>query len=364
MYHPFDITLIRHTARYPKLTAQDVIKLAFQNEFGGGHLIADPAESLARLKQEYTTIRHDFSEEIYEDIGNGLARVMLGAIDDKKYPLEELNDKFVRSATEHTGDKRSFRTKLGIALEAADRGLFDFMPCDLKRFLMSYSMAGYPTISHSEQYRAAYAPAYRVVIRPSNSVDVSVAADAIFSAAKVKTDRHPVIVAIDGRCTSGKSTLARVLAEKYGVPVLHMDDFFLRPEQRAPERFDVPGENIDHERFLAEVLTPLSRGEAFTYRPFVCADQSLGAPISFAPAEIVVVEGSYACHPALADHYAVRVFVDLSPEEQYDRLLAREGEDGMNAFIERWIPLEEKYFASIQPKKNADLRFELNGISR
>ena len=45
------------------------------------------------------------------------------------------------------------------------------------------------------------------------------------------------IVAIDGKCTSGKTTLAAGLAEIFDCNVLHMDDFFLRPEQRTPERF-------------------------------------------------------------------------------------------------------------------------------
>ena len=45
-----------------------------------------------------------------------------------------------------------------------------------------------------------------------------------------------VIVAIDGKCTSGKTTLASKLAEIYDCNVFHMDDFFLRPEQRTPER--------------------------------------------------------------------------------------------------------------------------------
>ena len=50
-----------------------------------------------------------------------------------------------------------------------------------------------------------------------------------------------------------------------------MDDFFLRPEQRTPERFSEPGGNVDRERFLSEVLLPLRQGEAVDYRRFDCA---------------------------------------------------------------------------------------------
>ena len=38
-----------------------------------------------------------------------------------------------------------------------------------------------------------------------------------------------VLVAIDGKCTSGKTTLASKLTEIYDCNVFHMDDFFLRP---------------------------------------------------------------------------------------------------------------------------------------
>ena len=61
------------------------------------------------------------------------------------------------------------------------------------------------------------------------------------------TQKDMVIVAIDGKCTSGKTTLASQLAEIYDCNVFHMDDFFLRPEQRTPERFAEDGGNVDNE---------------------------------------------------------------------------------------------------------------------
>ena len=79
-----------------------------------------------------------------------------------------------------------------------------------------------------------------------------------------------VVIAIDGVCGAGKTTLAAKLAEHYDCNVIPMDDFFLRPEQRTPARFAEPGGNIDYERFYEEVLLPLREGRAFFYRPFDC----------------------------------------------------------------------------------------------
>ena len=156
--------------------------------------------------------------------------------------------------------------------------------------------------------------------------------------------KERVIVAIDGRCASGKTTLAAEISKRLDCNVFHMDDFFLRPEQRSEERRNTAGENVDHERFLSEVLIPLSRGEAFSYRPFSCKTQTLLPPIEVTPKRISVVEGSYACHSSLFEYYDLRVFSNVSSAEQMARIVARNGKEGAERFASLWIPLEEKYF--------------------
>ena len=167
--------------------------------------------------------------------------------------------------------------------------------------------------------------------------------------------KERVLVAIDGRCGSGKSTLAARLAEAYGCPAIHMDDFFLRPEQRTPERLAVPGENIDHERFLAEVLLPLRQTGRCVYRPYRCATQTLGEAVEIALDALCIIEGSYACHPALAAHYDVRLFLTVDAEEQLRRIAQRGGEAAAAVFKEKWIPLEEAYFAAFDVAARCDL---------
>ena len=62
---------------------------------------------------------------------------------------------------------------------------------------------------------------------------------------RLPTNRGRVVVAIDGRCGSGKTTLAAALQKEFSCAVFHMDDFFLRPEQRTEERLAQPGGNAD-----------------------------------------------------------------------------------------------------------------------
>ena len=162
------------------------------------------------------------------------------------------------------------------------------------------------------------------------------------------------VVAIDGRCGAGKTTLAARLQAHYNCTVIPMDHFFLRPEQRTSERLAMPGENVDHERFMVEVLIPLSRGEAFAYRPFDCSKMALGMPMSINPKGLTIVEGSYSCHPSLWEHYDLRIFLTVDPEEQMRRITVRNGTYA-KVFQEKWIPLEERYFAAFDLASRCDL---------
>lgn len=166
-----------------------------------------------------------------------------------------------------------------------------------------------------------------------------------------------LLVAVDGRCASGKTTLAEELKNRLSCDVVHMDHFFLRPEQRSAERLAVPGENIDHERFLTEVLLPLYRGECVQYRPFDCKKQDFAEPIQVGEKRICIIEGTYSCHERLREYYDLRIFMSVEPDEQMRRIRARNGMDGAEMFRKRWIPLEEQYFETCRIADACDYCF-------
>ncbi len=168
-----------------------------------------------------------------------------------------------------------------------------------------------------------------------------------------------LIIAIDGGSGSGKTTMAEMLRDIYGCNVFHMDDFFLRPEQRTPERFAEAGGNVDRERFLDEVLIPLSNEQTVVYRPFDCSKMALGDEVQTEPTPLTVIEGAYSMHPALSGYYDLSVFLDISPELQRERILKRNGEEKAEAFFGRWIPLENKYFTETHIKSRCDMVFPL-----
>ena len=171
---------------------------------------------------------------------------------------------------------------------------------------------------------------------------------------RVYTERERVFVAIDGPCTSGKTTLATVLQRHFGGNVLHMDDFFLRPEQRTPERFAEPGGNVARERFEDEVLAPLAAGKIAQYRPWDCHTGDFAASRNVEPARLTIVEGSYSMHPALRGYYDLMICLTIDSGEQLRRLEARNPRM-LQRFIDEWIPLENRYFASTETRTAADM---------
>lgn len=159
---------------------------------------------------------------------------------------------------------------------------------------------------------------------------------------------RPIIVAIDGKSAGGKSTLGNKLKETYRCNLFHMDDYFLRPEQRTKERLEEPGGNVDYERFYKEIICHLSDREGLVYQKYHCSSQTLGEKRSVPYCRLNIVEGAYSQHPYFKDIYDLRFFLDISDEEQKRRLAIRNKEEQIERFLREWIPMENRYFEEYQ----------------
>ena len=156
-----DAVLKAHAARYPLMQPTDAVKLIYQNEFGGGHLIRNEETFLNYLRREYAGIPKNPDGPLYEEIGNGVVRVNLAAV--KEDDLEQLGREFIRSAAAHTGSLDCFLQKLEVLRQLTAAGVFGFDSEQLECYLSEYEKAGYPMVSHSEIYRRNYQPAYRII---------------------------------------------------------------------------------------------------------------------------------------------------------------------------------------------------------
>ena len=155
--------LLEHAKRYPMMEPTDGVKLIYQNEFGGGHLIRDEQGCRNYLLREYEATAKSEACPVFESIGNGLVRVHLSAV--KRDQLEPLASAFILGAAAHSGDHDRFLGKLEILKELSSQGVFSFGPNELQEYLARYMEAGCPAVSHSLGYRRQYHPAYRVIRR-------------------------------------------------------------------------------------------------------------------------------------------------------------------------------------------------------
>ena len=172
-------------------------------------------------------------------------------------------------------------------------------------------------------------------------------------------EKFPLVVAIDGPCGGGKTTLAARINKAFpDSALIPVDEFFLQPNQRSPERLATPGGNMDRERLEQEVLSQLRKGQPFTYHRYDCQENRLD-PVLVKPARLVIVEGSYSLHPELTRHYDLKVFLDVDGDTQMARLKKRVPEALLPRFTGEWIPMEQTYFQAFRVKENSDLVLSL-----
>lgn len=337
-----------HAARYPQMSPCDAVKLLYQNEFGGGHIVANEQASLAYLLSEYESARFRKNAPSAEAIGNGYARLYLRPEQRPYAPL--INRIFVLSSKRGGGEVARFEEKLALLRRLTAEGVFPFTGEELSDYLAGYQAAGYPPVSHSVGYRAAYSPAYRVI--DARFVRLLPAAVRIRELLQQKPN---AVICIEGRAASGKTTAAALLSELFDAQIVHMDDFFLPPALRTPERLQEDGGNVHYERFLEEVTNPLRQNRPFSYRIFDCGVMDYAGEAAIDPARPVIIEGAYSMHPYLGDACDLRIFSDVSPETQEARILRRNGEEMLRRFRTEWIPMEEQYFSTYAIRSSCDL---------
>lgn len=331
--------LALHTAKYPNMEPRDYGKLAYQSCFGPEHMISGAEQVEAGILREWREMERCSPEEP-EPIGGGLCRFPLSLLRDERDGAL-LARLFAATARTSPKQREAFPQHLAELRELDVPGM--------EEWLAEYEQAGCPPVGHSEAFRQAYHPHYRLVKEEYARV-FPIFRDVVGHLEK----ENPVILAIDGRCGSGKSSLGRVMAEVFFCVLVHMDDYYRPAENRAANWMEIPGGNMDLERFRAEVLEPFKRGEAIHSRPYCCQSGTMGEERVMPRAPLLVVEGSYSHHPLLRDRCDRTIFLTCGREEQIRRLQVREGAY-FHRFRELWMPLEERYFQAYSIPERADV---------
>ena len=349
--------LLEQCARYTDLQPQDLLKALHQSVFGCGHFVTDEETGIRFLRQEMRSARPAPGPAI-ELLDGDFCRVHLHWARTRGLAPETLFRLFALSAQELESTEEDCRAvleeKLVVLLDLAREGRLPFDAETVEQAVNAWREEGFPLCRHSENVRTTCAPAYRVIHR-----DYLRLLHLLADLDRRRSRKKSFVVALEGGAGSGKTTLALLLEQLYDCTVFHMDDFFLRPEQRTEDRFAQPGGNVDYERFAAEVVTPLRAGGPIAYRRYDCQTQTVLDPVEIVPRPLVFVEGAYSMHPALGEYYDMSIFLDISTELQCARIEHRNSPEMQEKFFSTWIPMEHAYFMAADPRGRCDIVLEV-----
>ena len=330
---------------HPSMLPRDVVKLCYQAACGAEHLLGDLNGAKAYFAEEFASVP-ERDEPLYEWISEEVCRVNLGAWKRTGMSSEWLFRMFTGTVFQADGKQRL--TEYLDAAEEVLRGV-DFDMDAWRIYLTDYKKQGMPAVRHTEQYREAEQPAYRIV-----GTQYLKLLPVLQKIAANDCGKRPYVIAIDGKAGAGKSTVASLLQKVLDAGMVYMDDFFLPPNMRSEERLTEAGGNIHYERF-AEKVIPYLRDEAFSYDVFDCSCMDYNGTQTVADCAYRIVEGSYSHHPKFGNYMDLRVFVDIDSKEQLRRIVNRNGEALGKRFQNEWIPMENQYFDTFQIRGKADV---------
>ena len=170
MEKEFERILKEHFSSYPEMLPQDAVKLCYQSEFGCGHFAPSRERASAYLDEELNEVKslpEPVNEKPIETIGGGYVRAYLRPYIRNGHEKDKLITAFINSANAPHGKREGFIERLELVHALAESGNAPFSAAEFDYFIAEYrkhwTEKGIPAVHHSERYRNAYYPAYRVL---------------------------------------------------------------------------------------------------------------------------------------------------------------------------------------------------------
>lgn len=153
-----------HRARYPAMALEDVYKLLHQAALGPAHA-ADAATVLARLESEMGSLGEGPDEPLVDAISpdGRLARVHLRPWAARGLSAAALAEAFAATGAHWAPDPAKLARFCACLGDLADAGGVPAPRAEVEAFVARCSTESWPALHHSEAFRRAYSPAYRLV---------------------------------------------------------------------------------------------------------------------------------------------------------------------------------------------------------
>lgn len=171
----------------------------------------------------------------------------------------------------------------------------------------------------------------------------------------------PILVALDGRSGTGKTSIAKHIADRLNGVEIQADNFWIGGsdeewDKRTPQ--EKADKAIAWKRIRTEVLEPLLAGKSASWHSFNWKDgEGLAEEsIKAKPTRLVVLDGAYSSRPELQDIIDLSILVELPDDtNRRERLVSREGKEYMDNWHKRWDPAEDYYFSKVRPRSSFDM---------
>ena len=157
--------LSAHLQRYPAMQLDDIYKLLHQAALGPGHAMDNPVAARKRLDQEMAALGNGSAEPLQDIISpdGRLGRVHLRTYVAGGGDPDALHRAFVETANSYPASPDKLAKFCGCLGDLAAAGGIPFAREEVLAYFGKIARDGYPVVHHSEAFRHAYHPAYRVI---------------------------------------------------------------------------------------------------------------------------------------------------------------------------------------------------------
>ncbi len=150
---------------HPDATADDAYKFLHQGVFGPGHAIDDRQSAARALEEEVAGLAPtSVADPLCQPLGGPtpMARIHLRPFLSAGGDISVLLDVFVASAAVAAGTAADMDAALAAAVAVLVKDGHWGLAGELEGMAKGLAAGSYPPVSHSERYRNAFKPAYRV----------------------------------------------------------------------------------------------------------------------------------------------------------------------------------------------------------
>ena len=154
-----------HLRNHPSMTAQDIAKLCYQAAHGAEHLLSDLDRARGYLVRELEATEADGTIPLIEPISDCVARVNLAPWKARGLSADALFDLFAATARVSGEGDEALSAYLSEVTVLLCQEPTCITPDDWQTFMTWYDGLDRPAVHHSEAYREAERPAYRIVLR-------------------------------------------------------------------------------------------------------------------------------------------------------------------------------------------------------